>query len=438
MAEKHRSPILARGFVIALLIATAGAGVIPFFASPLLQGAQWGQPQLGGPYVRSTLDDRLLFTYYFYWYDWATQMHFSSPECDHCVYHIWDAASVSWNNTVWHYREFKDMIAAGIDVLMPVYWGGSSGGGLDNWSKQGLGPMRQALDQLRVENYNANNVRNVTYPIPKIAMFFDTTTMMSVYLDANGNPATDLTNATHVRTFYLIMRDFFSYFNETHLLQVPNADNPSGPSAYIVWFYGSGWLKKVAQSALDYCNAEFLKEFGHNLIFVGTPGWERDCPRIEGTYYWGASIPGFVKIDTSKIRIAGLGCGLFYGNSTHGAVCQVAREPMMIPRSPAFYANNWTTVNGWNPNWIALETWNEMHEGTSICRTDEYGDLYINETGEFSTTFHALALPPGGVFNLSWNPAFIPGVILVGAISSFLLGRAWYDNRGKRVPRAVD
>ncbi len=98
---------------------------------------------------------------------------------------------------------------------------------------------------------------------------------------------------------------------------------------------------------------------------------------------------------------------------------------MYVPRSPAFYPSNWTTVNEWYPNWIALETWNEMHEGTSICRTVEYGDLYIKETGDFSMIFHTLELPPIGALNLAWNSAFIPGLILIGAIGVILVNSAW-------------
>ncbi|MCY2989379.1 MAG: hypothetical protein NTY19_16105, partial [Planctomycetota bacterium] len=43
-----------------------------------------------------------------------------------------------------------------------------------------------------------------------------------------------------------------------------------------------------------------------------------------------------------------------------------------------------------NRPWLVhVETWNELHEGTDICQSREYGRKYIDLTREFADQFHA-------------------------------------------------
>ncbi len=398
----------AQAGFLAIMVSFVLIATIPFVADPLLKTAPWGQPQLASPYVQATLDDRLVFTYYFYWYDWDSGMHFYGGGCDdHNTYHPVDQTEVSYKDPDWHYREFKDMMAAGIDVFLPVFWGGNPGSGLnDSWSKQGLGPMQIALNRLQAEYEaqvaagTASNPLGVTNPVPKIGMFFDTTAMCIEYHDPTqpfGSACTgDLTNTSHCETFYLMIKDFFAPFEEDHIEQVPNAVDPSAASAYIVWLYGDNWFANVDQVCFDYCKERFLADFNHTLVFVGTPGWAKNgCNNIEGIYRWGTSVGGLERIDDPEtpIDIVSLGPGFNNGNETQGAVCQVGQNPMVTPRSPEFYSANWTRAIAMDPNWIVVETWNELHEGTVICRTVEHGDTYINLTGQYSKEFHAKAIP---------------------------------------------
>ncbi|MEX2684675.1 MAG: hypothetical protein Q6373_024095 [Candidatus Sigynarchaeota archaeon] len=39
--------------------------------------------------------------------------------------------------------------------------------------------------------------------------------------------------------------------------------------------------------------------------------------------------------------------------------------------------------------WIHVETWNELHEGTGICWTQEHGFQWIGETATATYKFHA-------------------------------------------------
>jgi hypothetical protein len=385
--------------------------------------------------VRDTLDDRLVFTYYFYWYDWASGQHFYGGGCaDHNTYHPVDQEQVSWLNSSWHYREFKDMITAGIDVYLPVFWGGNPGNGLnDTWSKQGLGNMQAAINRLQSENYNLFNIRNSTNPIPKVGMFYDTTAMWLEYRTPEGEKLADLTNATHQQTFYYMIHDFFKDFEEEDIQQVKNPDDLEGPTAYIVWMYGAGWFKKVAQAGLDYCKERFLDEFGHTLLFVGTDDWNSGCPQIEGLYKWGTAVTGMTAYTNSKISIASLGPGFNNGDENHGAVCQVGQDPIYVPRSPTSFANNWTTAISKNPNWIVIETWNEFHEGTVICRTTEHGTTYIDINGEYSYQFHNLPLNTNFGAQLAQWIENNPSIWVLGSSVVFLAMALIIYNKQKRV-----
>ncbi|HMF30732.1 MAG TPA: hypothetical protein VKK79_04925 [Candidatus Lokiarchaeia archaeon] len=409
--------------LLLLLLSGISISILPYLLSPSVQGAPWGQPDLNNPYVQSTRSNRLVFAYFFYWYDWTMSTHFQGvPGCnDELSLHPVNEENVSYLDPNWDYREFKDMITAGIDVFLPDFWGGNGGSGLNTtWDEQGLGPMEIALDCLHAENYNAANVRNVTNPIPKVGMFFDTTCMSLLY-----PPAADLTNSTQVNTFYKIIKDFYSFFNTTNVQQWPDATNVSAPTAYIVWLYGANYFTRVAQSCLDACKARFLTDFNHSLMFVGTEDWRSGCPNMEGTYHWGTALSGETQVAYSRITIASLGAGMHNGNSTVGAVC-TANEPVIaVPRTPEYYSGNWTQVLQGNPNWVVVETWNELFEGTGICRTQEYSDTYINLTGQFSTQFHALPFQsPGAVF-LASNP----GIFLIAIVGIVALVGIWQSKK---------
>jgi hypothetical protein len=74
-----------------------------------------------------------------------------------------------------------------------------------------------------------------------------------------------------------------------------------------------------------------------------------------------------------------------------------------------------------NPNWVVVETWDELYEGTGICRTVEYGDMYINLTGQFSQLFHALPLPT----SLDEFIPKIPGVAFLCVVISVVGVGIW-------------
>lgn len=76
----------------------------------------------GGPTFSS--GSPLIATTYFYWYDAATNAHIVNGDgSDALTDHPPTLTDFSYTSVAWHDRQLCDMMAAGIDVLLPVYWG---------------------------------------------------------------------------------------------------------------------------------------------------------------------------------------------------------------------------------------------------------------------------------------------------------------------------
>ena len=87
------------------------------------------------------LGERAVFTYYFYWYDKATESHMS-PFIDIPP----DFRTISFRDVAWQKRQLEDMAYARIDTVLPVYW--YSDGELW-WSQPGIEVLAQALEAVR-------------------------------------------------------------------------------------------------------------------------------------------------------------------------------------------------------------------------------------------------------------------------------------------------
>jgi hypothetical protein len=71
--------------------------------------------------------DRIVGTYYFYWYDGPSRSHLIDGDgTDALTTHPPTLEGLSWKSVAWHRRQLEDMMAAGIDVVLPVFWGAPS------------------------------------------------------------------------------------------------------------------------------------------------------------------------------------------------------------------------------------------------------------------------------------------------------------------------
>jgi hypothetical protein len=104
--------------------------------------------------------------------------------------------------------------------------------------------------------------------------------------------------------------------------------------------------------------------------------------KADNVYAWGGAI---------RANIRGIGeVGPGYD---HSAV--PGRSPLVAPRDGGkHYEEGWLRVLRRAPRIVAIETWNEFHEGTDIAESREYGRQYIELTRKYVDLFKRGWTPP--------------------------------------------
>ncbi|MHC1765452.1 MAG: DUF5010 domain-containing protein [Verrucomicrobiia bacterium] len=348
--------------------------------SALLSAAEVGQPAEIqpplGPHIFLTeadfagstsysANDRVVSTSYFYWYDVYSQAHLvNSDGSDALTDHPPTTTGFSYISKAWHKTQMLDMMAAGIDVLLPVYWGAPSERlagkppEQQSWSYAGLVPLVRAREELLTEGKAP----------PKIGMFYDTSTLQ---YNAWGRHI-DLTTDYGRRWFYESVRDFFSLVPPKHWAMIEGKP--------IIFLYSASFAVRHNQSCIDYLNATFAREFGGRAPYIVREiSWN---VRSEQVYAWGGAL------GLKNPGVASLGPGY-----DHSAV--PGRTPLIVDREEGqFFARNWEKFLRRPSNLMTVETWNEYHEGTDIAASKEYGRKYIELNRKYVDMFKQGIVPP--------------------------------------------
>jgi hypothetical protein len=304
----------------------------------------------------------LVGTYYFYWYEIHTQAHIVDGDgTDALTTHPPTLEDFSYKSVRWHRRQLEDRMAAGIDFLLPVFWGAPSEQDPEarlHWSYEGLPPLVEAREEL---------VREGRSP-PRIGLFYDTSTLQwnSWHYHA------DLTTDYGREWFYATVRDFFSMIPPRHWAMIDGRP--------IVLLYSAGFALKHDQSVIDVTQRRFARDFAGRRPWIAREvSWNVEA---DGTVAWG----GALGLQTPGI--ASLGPGY-----DHSAV--PGRTPLIVDRrSGKFYEENWTCFLRRPSNIVMLETWNEFHEGTDIAESKEYSRQYIDLTRHYVDLFKRGVVPP--------------------------------------------
>jgi hypothetical protein len=312
-----------------------------------------------------TAEDRVVVTPYFYWYDVFSGAHIYNPDgTDALTTHPPTLTGFSYLSRAWHRQQLLDMIDAGIDVVMPVYWGEPSQRlpdqpvALQPWSYAGLPPLVRARDELLAEGKQP----------PRIGLFYDTST-----LEWNvANRQIDLTTEHGRQWFYESIRDFFSLIPPRHWAMID--DRP------IVFLYAAGFAADHDQAAFDYTQQAFAADFGGRTPYIVREiSWNVQTDQV---YAWGGAL------GLKNPGVASLGPGY-----DHSAV--PGRDPLIVDREDgAFFERNWIRFLRNPSHMVMIETWNEFHEATDIAASKEYGRQYIELNREFVDLFKAGIRPP--------------------------------------------
>ena len=322
-----------------------------------------------------TAKDKVIATYYFYWYNTDTKAHIINGNgTDALTHHPPTMQGFSYENVDWHKQELLDMIDAGIDIVLPVYWGDS---GNLAWSIAGLKKLVEACQTLKSEGVNP----------PRIGMFYDTSSLLFESILKKGNEKPDLTSAFGKEYFYKLIRDFFSI--------VPPDLRARINGKPIVWLYGSGFAEKYGQETFDFADKRFSMDFGgKDLYIVREKSWANATS--ENIYGWGAALSGI-----NSLGITAIGPG-YDDRAVPGRT-----TPIRERKDGQFYIDSWNqalmlSAMDSTKNIIVTETWNEYHEGTDIANSSEYGRQYIGITSKYASYFKESKMPddfPGKEFS---------------------------------------
>ena len=309
-----------------------------------------------------TGSDRMVMTPYFYWYDVWTRAHLLNPDhSDALTTHPVALTGFSYKSVQWHKTQLLDMEAAGIDVVLPVYWGDPSQLaeiGPSHWSYAGIPPLVAAREALLEEGKSP----------PRIGMFYDTTT-----LEHNvWKEQVDLTSPRGRAWYYESIRDFFSYVPPKHWAMIDHQP--------IILTWVSGWAKAYDPSHVTESKRRFAEEFGGKPFYlVKEISWNIEADDV---YAWGGAF------GLRPLSVASIGPGYDHSNVP-------GRDPVIIDREDgAFFERNWIRLLRSGVDRVMIETWNEYHEGTDISHSLEYGRQYIDLNRQYADLFKERFVPP--------------------------------------------
>lgn len=356
-----------------LLLHAAGS----LLAASVAFGAEaWRPPAAPGPYiplrpedlqaVRSyTKEDRLVGTYFFYWYDVHSGAHFRNADgTDAMVDHPADTQDYSYLSEAWWRKEMRDVRAAGIDFIAPVYWGVP--GQPNSWSFRGLPPLTKAWEAMEAVGENP----------PRIALFYDTSTLLH---GPNGQRV-DLSTEEGKWWFYATIRDFFSF--------IPPKMWAAIEGKPIVFLYSASFAARQDPALFPFVRQHFLEDFSCEPYLVREVSWQGETDAV---YAWGGAL------GPKLYSVSSLGPGY-----DHHAV--PGRKPLVVDREGGkFYERAWQALLSRRltrrAKIVMVETWNELHEGTDVCETKEYGRQYIELTAHWAARFKAgEEIPPTGPY----------------------------------------
>ncbi len=300
----------------------------------------------------SPLGEGAVFTVYFYWYDNGGSLYPdpTNPFRDFPI----TSPEMTFRGTEWHRRQVEDMIYAGVDVILPVFWS-------DNasmwWARPGLENLVDALYEMQ---------RDGIEPLP-IAMFYDTNSLSGVDVRTQQG-----------RNWAYQGIDFFYRTVPRWFWAVTEGNRP------IIWFYNSGPLGGPDQGFVDDVYQQFEDQFGVRPYLVLDKDWI--VHGIPISYDATASYAGGAADFTAKVSIVSPGAD--------DRLLEVVTDHTFVDRQDGdFYKNGLVKAILCGTPWLELVSWNEFFEATDISETIQYGRTYLDITHEYVEYFKRGNLP---------------------------------------------
>src|SRR5512137_1427337 len=161
------------------------------------------------------------------------------------------------------------MMDAGIDVVLPVFWGAPSEQEprtTFRWSYAGVEKLVQARQALLDEGKQP----------PWIGLFYDTSTLQY----NRWNQHIDLTTEYGQQWFYATVRDFFSMVQPRHWAMIEGKP--------IILLYAAAFARKHDQRFIDYTRQQFAKDFAGRVPWIAAEvSWQ---VKADSRVAWGGAL----------------------------------------------------------------------------------------------------------------------------------------------------
>ncbi|MCC6180049.1 MAG: DUF5010 domain-containing protein [Chloroflexi bacterium] len=344
--------------LVGVSIPAAGPEYIVIHAAPHPQDAPVGCAE-DGPIPSYGQDDRLVMTYFYYWYD---QTSLDDPAL---VLRPTNNPPMDWRAPAWHARQLRDMSQAGVDVVLPVYWGDS----LD-WSREGLEHLVQARTSLLHEGQ----------PAPTIALMLDTNFYAHLLPDSPG--LADLSAEDGLTFLADEIGDFYDHIPACYVARI------DGRPLVLFWRADTedGDLFTFDDDTFANLSERLTRRLGAAPFFVLEHSWQdsahdADVPLgVPDLYRWGSALNG--------PRFEGRTVAVGPGYDDRG----IADRPGYVRERDggATYAADLRLAVLSGAPWLLLETWNELWEGTAIAETEQYGRTDLTITRRYTDLFRRL------------------------------------------------
>lgn len=301
----------------------------------------------------------------------------------------------TWRDRDWCRRQLLDMGQAGIDVAQVVWFNNEAAG---SWSPEGLKNLLEAALELRAAGHR----------VPDIAQFLDTSWIMYQEMVVNpGQPhVQDLTRPAARDRFITAFTRFFAIaaglpddpVSSGTALGVdlfagryaPVLARYGGKPVAIVYEAGRGnFFSDWNHGLFDAIQSRFQADFGTKVALFPDYEWAFKNPRDRATPFdlggggyvrWRAAVyepfcmdeaPAPPRTGPDAIQIGpGYDDRRMADRWTNGSGTR-SRD------RGAFYAYGWQYAMRAEQPVVALESWNELHEGTAISDVRPHGRAYI-------------------------------------------------------------
>ena len=250
--------------------------------------------------------------------------------------------------------QLLDLMAAGVDVVLPIYWGDDSN---LFWSQSGLRNLVTAEQALIGEGRTP----------PRIGMSYDTTALQY----QNGHIPPDLTTSAGKSLFYGMIADFLS---SSRVLS-GRPSRAARSSSYTSPVCQPPTISRRSITPIQ----RFQADFGATPFIVRESSWQNVA--TAGVYTWGVALNG----PGTWGEVGSLGPG-YDESAVYGRP-----DPRIRARECGeFYKDGWEAMISADPAFVLLETWNEFHEGTDVAASREFGTAYITLTAENAARWKSL------------------------------------------------